>query len=84
MNSSGGAGAARETMEIDKRKSGGYSLVAKIRRSCRLVAAALAEIFDESAYGRFLDRAELQSSVSAYAAFQKENEQVKARRPRCC
>jgi hypothetical protein len=46
--------------------------------------AILREIFDESAYQRFLDRARLQSSPSAYALFQRENEQAKSQRPRCC
>jgi hypothetical protein len=46
--------------------------------------AILQEIFDESAYQRFLDRSRLQSSPNAYAIFQQENEQAKSRRPRCC
>jgi hypothetical protein len=46
--------------------------------------AVLREIFDESAYQRFLERSQLQSSVNAYAIFQRENEQAKSRRPRCC
>jgi hypothetical protein len=46
--------------------------------------AALREIFDESAYQRFLHRSHLPSSVHAYAIFQQENEQAKSRRPRCC
>jgi len=44
----------------------------------------LREIFDESAYQRFLNRSQLPSSSAAYAIFIKENEQIKARRPRCC
>ena len=46
--------------------------------------AILREIFDESAYQRFLDRSMLESSPQAYAIFQQENEQAKSRRPRCC
>jgi hypothetical protein len=46
--------------------------------------AVLREIFDESAYQRFLERSQLQSSVNAYAIFRRENEQAKSRRPRCC
>jgi hypothetical protein len=49
-----------------------------------LIQAILQEIFDESAYQRFLDRTRLQSSSNAYATFRKENEQAKSRRPRCC
>jgi len=46
--------------------------------------AILREIFDESAYERFLDRSRLESSPGAYAIFQQENEQARSRRPRCC
>jgi hypothetical protein len=46
--------------------------------------AALREIFDESAYARFLKRQNARSSKESYAAFSRENELAKARRPRCC
>jgi hypothetical protein len=46
--------------------------------------AILQEIFDESAYQRFLDRRELESSPNAYTIFLQENDQDKSRRPRCC
>ena len=55
-----------------------------ITRATSLFAAALREIFDESAYARFLDRRKLTSSREAYAAFCGEYERAKARRPRCC
>lgn len=50
----------------------------------KILAAALREIFDESAYARFLNRQGLRSSISVYAAFLKEQETLKARRPKCC
>jgi len=56
----------------------------RIRRIIGVLADALREIFDESAYSRFLARSGLASSVAAYAAFLRENETAKARRPRCC
>jgi hypothetical protein len=46
--------------------------------------SALREIFDESAYTRFLDRQRLPSSPHAYAAFLRENQRPRERRPRCC
>ena len=46
--------------------------------------ATLREIFDEAAYSRFLDRAGLASSSEAYAAFRREFEEAKVRRPKCC
>jgi hypothetical protein len=49
-----------------------------------VILAILRELFDESAYRRFLDRSRLESSPQAYAIFQQENEQTKSRRPRCC
>jgi hypothetical protein len=55
-----------------------------LRRVGTILLAMLREIFDESAYARFLSRHELTSSVEAYAAFMREAEIVKARKPRCC
>jgi hypothetical protein len=49
-----------------------------------ILVAALREIFDESAYSRFLAQHQAESGRSSYAAFLREQEAVKARRPRCC
>jgi hypothetical protein len=46
--------------------------------------AALREIFDESAYARFLGRTRQPTSRAAYAEFLREYEVAKVRRPRCC
>jgi hypothetical protein len=46
--------------------------------------ATLREIFDEAAYARFLERAGMASSSKAYAAFRREFEEAKIRRPKCC
>ncbi len=71
-----GAGApARETLDAILRAS---------TRSFTVLVAALREIFDESAYARFLDRQGATSSPIAYAEFLRESEIAKARRPRCC
>ena len=48
------------------------------------IAAALREIFDESAYARFLRRTRQPSSRTAYRAFLAELSTQKQRRPRCC
>jgi hypothetical protein len=50
----------------------------------KMVWAALREIFDESAYDRYLARNQVRSSPGAYASFRREHELAKARRPRCC
>jgi hypothetical protein len=60
------------------------SLISVVFRVAKLVRATLREIFDESAYERFLGRSRMESSIKAYALFQKENDQAKSRRPRCC
>jgi hypothetical protein len=54
------------------------------RHMLALLLSALREIFDESAYTRFLNQRQLASSREAYAAFCREYEGAKARRPRCC
>jgi len=60
------------------------SLFATIRRSVALLRSILQEVFDESAYARFLERRQLSSSRAAYAEFCAERDQTRARRPRCC
>ena len=56
----------------------------RIRTFFRILRATLYEIFDESAYRRFLAQRKMASSVTAYAEFLRETEQGRARRPRCC
>ena len=56
----------------------------RLRGAFSLLLCTLREIFDESAYARFLDRNRVLSSPSAYAAFLRESEVAKARRLRCC
>ncbi len=53
-------------------------------RVAAVVASLLREIFDESAYCRFLERNRISSSTAAYAAFREENDRLKAQRPKCC
>jgi hypothetical protein len=49
-----------------------------------ILAGVLQEVFDESAYRRFLLRGNFASSAASYAAFCAEQEKSRARRPRCC
>ena len=56
----------------------------RIVRVMEIAGAALKEIFDESAYARFLARESLESSREAYARFLRESELMRARRARCC
>ncbi len=44
----------------------------------------LSEVFDESAYERFLLRKKLSRSIESYRAFLRERESAMAQKPRCC
>ncbi len=80
-----GAGApARETSKPKQYRGSANAIFVSVLRGFTLFTAALKEIFDETAYQRFLHRSNLQSSSNAYAIFQQENEQAKSTRPRCC
>ena len=58
--------------------------MSRMTSAWRVLCETLREIFDESAYARFLARAGIQSSNEAYAAFRREFEEAKPRRPKCC
>ena len=59
-------------------------MISFVNRAVRTLLAVLREIFDESAYERYLARHHLQNSPRAYAAFLREQSARKAARPRCC
>jgi hypothetical protein len=48
------------------------------------IRAALREIFDESAYDRFLLRTHASRSVTSYRAFTRERDAAILNKPRCC
>jgi hypothetical protein len=54
-----------------------------LKQAARILINTLREIFDEAAYTRFLERTQIASSPSAYAAFCREREN-NAPKPRCC
>jgi hypothetical protein len=56
----------------------------RVVSSWHILMATLREIFDEAAYTRFLNRAGMSSSSESYAAFRREFEEDKVRRPKCC
>jgi hypothetical protein len=62
----------------------GLSLTTPVMAVAKLLLAILREIFDESAYSRFLLRHEMNSSPKTYAAFLLEQQRLKARRLKCC
>jgi hypothetical protein len=56
----------------------------RFRKFWATLLAVLREIFDESAYARFLAGKGKISSREAYAEFLQETEHTRSRRPRCC
>jgi hypothetical protein len=56
----------------------------RLRQIAATFIATLREIFDESAYARFLAQHGMSSCPNSYAAFLREQEGIKARRPKCC
>ena len=55
-----------------------------IRQFAAILIDALREIFDESAYARFLAHNAMTSCPASYGLFLREQESLKARRPKCC
>jgi hypothetical protein len=55
-----------------------------VRTALQLAVAILREVFDESAYDRFLARSHNARSVASYRAFLEESELTTAQKPRCC
>jgi hypothetical protein len=77
--------------QLDSRRDSRPRLSSRLRdlaQFLNLVAGVLREaareIFDESAYARFLERHHLMSSRHAYAAFLRESQRHCERRQRCC
>jgi len=68
----------------DGRPRPSSTVLSGIQQSLTLLLAILREIFDESAYERFLARHQLTSGVAAYSSFCRERDHNRARRPRCC
>jgi hypothetical protein len=55
-----------------------------MNRVMQTIRAALREIFDESAYDRFLLRTHASRSVASYRAFTRERDKAMLKKPRCC
>jgi hypothetical protein len=48
------------------------------------ITATLREIFDESAYDRFLLRTHASRSIASYRQFVQERDEALVKKPRCC
>ena len=55
-----------------------------IQNAWNIFRAALAEIFDESPYVRFLERTGSARSKESYRDFMRERASASAEKPRCC
>jgi hypothetical protein len=55
-----------------------------LRDGCSKLMETLREIFDESAYARFLRRHGVANSREAYALYLRESNSTRERRARCC
>jgi hypothetical protein len=67
-----------------KRKMNWALTLAALGEVVAITGATLREIFDQSAYERFLARTGLTHSAASYRAFQSERDAVAASRARCC
>jgi len=73
-----GNAASRNSHEILK------GFLPWFERAIQTFRAALREIFDESAYDRFLLRTHASRSVASYRAFTRERDAAMVKKPRCC
>lgn len=69
------------TTEVRRHGEGSRDRVIKIMQT---IKATLREIFDESAYDRFLLRTHESRSVASYHAFTRERDAAMVKKPRCC
>jgi IS5 family transposase len=62
----------------------GINLPWRFQTACKTFRAVLREIFDESAYDRFLLRTQCQHSVESYRVFMIERDAAAVTKQRCC
>ena len=67
--------------EIGDRKALALEMMNRVAQTIR---ATLREIFDESAYDRFLLRTHESRSIASYRAFTRERDAAMLKKPRCC
>jgi hypothetical protein len=70
--------SARRSYEILK------DLLPRLTTALQILFAAIREIFDESAYDRFLLRTSAARSIASYRAFTHERDASMQKKPRCC
>ena len=60
------------------------SAPALLKRMVLIIRATVREIFDESAYDRFLLRTHASRSRASYREFTRERDAAMLKKPRCC
>jgi len=66
------------------KESGDRVILRSFQNALNVIRSVFREIFDESAYHRFLERTNALPSAESYCAFQRERETAMAQKPRCC
>jgi hypothetical protein len=69
------------TTQAGRHREGWGDLAVEIMQTLK---AVLREIFDESAYDRFLLRTQASRSAASYRAFTCERDAAMVKKPRCC
>jgi hypothetical protein len=80
----GRSGDREINFTAETRRRGEESGDRYLRNAWGILLATLREVFDESAYERFLLRTKSLRSHESYRDFMSERERSAARNPRCC
>ena len=56
----------------------------RVIKIMQTIKATVREIFDESAYDRFLQRTQAARSTASYREFMQERDAAIVKKPRCC
>jgi hypothetical protein len=79
-----GIGESRRSSDFFDHPITRFPSIPAINKVMQTIRATLREIFDESAYDRFLLRTHASRSVASYRAFTRERDDAMLKKPRCC
>lgn len=79
-----GHGGRSGNREIEKSGNRKALVPEMMNRVVQILRATLREIFDESAYDRFLVRTHSSRSTASYREFMRERDAAVVKKPRCC
>ena len=78
------SGDRKKDLTAETRRRGADRGRSGFQNAWKIIRNTLREIFDESAYDRFLQRTRAARSIESYQSFVHEREGAMAKRPRCC